>query len=296
MSISRQYSVLRYLCNRNLAHHANDRRMTLQDNSGMPKSKTPDRRPAPASTRRRMNEIGPRIREIREQLKITLDHVAKVVGTDPINISRVERQIQGYSEAALWKYAKALGVDVASFFDPLGSPLRFAQADARGTGLYFMQNLPAGAHGGLQENAEPAPPLKPFRRVPVVGTAQLGDDGYLHELEYPAGEGDGYIEFPTNDPQAYAVRVRGDSMRPRIKNGEFVIGEPATAAVPGDEVIVKFMDGRKMVKELLYVRDGFIALGSINDAHPPINVQQKDVDSLHRVAAIIPGRSGLHRG
>lgn len=52
--------------------------------------------------------------------------------------------------------------------------------------------------------------------IPVVGTAQLGSDGYWLETAHPTGSGDGKINLPTADLNAYSLRVVGDSMHPRI--------------------------------------------------------------------------------
>jgi hypothetical protein len=43
----------------------------------------------------------------------------------------------------------------------------------------------------------------------------------------------GLRRYPSRDPNAYALRVKGDSMRPRIKPGEFVLVEPNTPPQPG---------------------------------------------------------------
>lgn len=137
-------------------------------------------------------------------------------------------------------------------------------------------------------NVESAPDLRAFQNVPVVGTVQGGDNGYLAELEYPTGQGDGNITYPAKDDNSYALRVRGDSMRPRIKNGEFIVIEPNHEPQPGDDVVVCLKDGRKMVKELLYTRDGEITLGSINNGHGNICVTIDQVEVMHYVAAIIP--------
>lgn len=123
-------------------------------------------------------------------------------------------------------------------------------------------------------------------RVPVVGTAQLGSEGYWLELEFPVGNGDGFVEYPSRDPNAYAVRCKGDSMRPRIKPGEFVVVEPNHAYAPGDEVVVKDTRGRVMVKVFNFSRDGTIELGSINENHPPITIEAREVVAVHYVKAI----------
>ena len=133
-----------------------------------------------------------------------------------------------------------------------------------------------------------APELRPFRHVPVVGTVQGGDKGYLLELEHAVGHGDGAITYPPRDAQSYAVRVRGDSMRPRIKAGEFIVCEPNQECQPGDDVVVVTKDGQRMVKELLYIRDGEATLGSINNGHPNITVPVAEIEKMHYVAAIIP--------
>ena len=139
----------------------------------------------------------------------------------------------------------------------------------------------------IEPNASYALALGEFSEVPVVGTAQLGDNGHWSELEYPVGHGDGHITYPTRDRNAYALRCRGDSMKPRIKDGEFVVVEPNSEAIPGDEILLKTHDGRVMVKTLLYNRDGKVHVMSVNEAHPPQSFDLTEVDKIHPVAAIV---------
>lgn len=130
-------------------------------------------------------------------------------------------------------------------------------------------------------------PARENRRVPVVGTAQLGADGFWAELGHPVGAGDGYLDVPSDDANAYAVRVVGDSMYPRIRSGEFVLCEPNHVYGPGDEVLVVTTDGRSMVKEFLYQRDGQVVLHSVNDGHGRLTLRAEDVEKIHYVAAIV---------
>lgn len=127
-----------------------------------------------------------------------------------------------------------------------------------------------------------------FKQVPVVGHVKGGPDGFLEELGYPIGHGDGHVEYPARDKNAYALRVRGDSMRPRIKSGEFLIVEPNHTVSPGDDVVVICRDGRKLVKELLYVKDGEVRLSSINADYEPVILFEDEVEAIHYVAAICP--------
>lgn len=124
--------------------------------------------------------------------------------------------------------------------------------------------------------------------MPVIGTVQGGDQGYLTDLEYQVGYGDGEVMHPAKDPNSYALRVRGDSMRPRIKSGEFIIVEPNRKVESGDECVVCLKDGRRMVKEFLYQRDDEYTFGSINSEHPSISVSADQIDVLHYVGGILP--------
>lgn len=139
----------------------------------------------------------------------------------------------------------------------------------------------------IDPDAEPSSTgCRALPKVPVVGTAQLGDNGHWDNLQYPPGHGDGYITYWTKDPNAYALRVTGDSMRPRIKPGEFVIIEPGASVEPGDEVVVKTTDGRSMVKILSARKNGFIELRSINEIHAPLSLEESMVESMHLVSGI----------
>jgi phage repressor protein C with HTH and peptisase S24 domain len=130
-------------------------------------------------------------------------------------------------------------------------------------------------------------PHNAFRKIPVRGMAQLGDNGLFVDVEYPVGHGDGYVFFPSKDPDAYALRCNGESMRPRVKHNEFVVVEPNTRVQNGDEVLVKSQDGRVMVKELAYVRDGIAHLSSVNEAHGMLRIPQDQIERMHFVAGIV---------
>lgn len=145
-----------------------------------------------------------------------------------------------------------------------------------------------------QSNVEDAPVLKEHRLVPVVGEVKGGDDGFLEELQYPVGHGEGSVEYPTADRSAYALRVRGDSMHPRYRAGEFIVVTPSIEAQPSDDVVVALKDGRKLLKVLNWVQDGEIQLLSINNHFGPLTLQLSDVDFVHLVDGRVR-RSAFHR-
>lgn len=146
-----------------------------------------------------------------------------------------------------------------------------------------------------QSNVEDAPALKENRLVPVVGEVKGGDDGFLEELQYPVGHGEGSVDYPTSDASAYALRVRGDSMHPRYRAGEFIVVTPSIQAQPSDDVVVALKDGRKLLKVLNWVQDGEIQLLSVNNHFGPLTLQLSEVEFVHLVDGRVR-RGAFHRG
>ncbi|EHI1011830.1 TPA: S24 family peptidase [Escherichia coli] len=119
--------------------------------------------------------------------------------------------------------------------------------------------------------------------VRVVGEAILGVDGAIEMTE----ERDGWLKIYSDDPDAFGLRVKGDSMWPRIKSGEYVLIEPNTKVFPGDEVFVRTVEGHNMIKVLGYDRDGEYQFTSINQDHRPITLPYHQVAKVEYVAGIL---------
>lgn len=133
---------------------------------------------------------------------------------------------------------------------------------------------------------EYAGPVAGHRRVPVVGTAKMGDDGFYEELSPIPGAGDGYVEAVSSDPNAYALRVRGSSMAPAIKDGSYVVIEPNGRPVPGEPVLVIMRSGQKMVKEFLIERTDSIEVESVNGGQRR-TIYRDELESVQPVAAVL---------
>ena len=125
-------------------------------------------------------------------------------------------------------------------------------------------------------------------RAPIVGNVQLDPDGWWTKRDYPPGENDGFVHVPPGDPEVYALRVRGDSMAPTIRNGWLAVVEPNSETHPGEFVLVCTCGGRCSFKELRYERDNEYTFGSINENHPAITLQKSDITRLHPVFLIAP--------
>ena len=148
--------------------------------------------------------------------------------------------------------------------------------------------LYAAATGVAREERRPYNDEKSvdFERVPVTGRAQLGDDGYWESDDHPKSTADGYVRFSSRDRDAYAVQASGDSMKPRIRHGEYLICEPNTRVRLGDEVRVRTADGRSMIKILQSASKGFVVLESVNNHFKPITLPMSEIEYMHYVAGI----------
>ncbi|MEG9475758.1 LexA family transcriptional regulator [Mannheimia indoligenes] len=119
--------------------------------------------------------------------------------------------------------------------------------------------------------------------IPVVGEAMMGRDETLRLEELRTG----YINLYSSDSEAYAVRGKGSSMEPRIKSGEYIVLEPNTPALNGDDVLVCTVNDEYMIKTLDWHRNGEYRFSSINNDHPPFNLQDNEVRYVHTVGAIV---------
>ena len=144
---------------------------------------------------------------------------------------------------------------------------------------------PTSEYAIAETRFEPGPDLtRPFKRTRILGIAQLGPDGYWDALAVA----DGWLDVPTTDPDAYSLRVKGDSMAPAIRSGWVVWCEPNHQLIPGEYVMVRCTDGQSMVKELLYENDEEISLMAVNDGYGRLTIARSDIEQLHYVGGIVP--------
>ena len=77
--------------------------------------------------------------------------------------------------------------------------------------------------------------------VPVINKVSAGYPADFNDLDYPVGIADDYVRCPDlHDPNAFAVRVVGDSMEPRFQEGDIVVFSPAAEVQSGDDCFVRF--------------------------------------------------------
>lgn len=116
---------------------------------------------------------------------------------------------------------------------------------------------------GEGEMFQSAPVAEAFKMamIPVIGKVPAGFPDIVSEEIVE------YIKVPESEANAYALVVKGDSMSPLIKNGDYVTFMPNGEIKNGDIVVVNNEFGETMVKKY-YIKDDRIILASINPEYP----------------------------
>jgi phage repressor protein C with HTH and peptisase S24 domain len=150
---------------------------------------------------------------------------------------------------------------------------------ATGASLEAFAALVSGARA-LPSN----PRMQSQRRIPLIGLAQAGSEGFFDDGGYPVGGSWDEVNLPEiGDLNAYALEISGTSMEPVFRDGDVVIVSPATPVRRGDRVVVRTVTGEVMAKQLVRRSARRVELKSLNPAHRDRSFDLKDVAWVHRI-------------
>ena len=153
--------------------------------------------------------------------------------------------------------------------------------DATGATLEAFTSLVSGARalasvGNATRNI--------VRRVPLIGFAQAGGEGFFDDGGYPVGGGWDEVSLPEiGDPNAYDLEISGYSMEPVLRDGDQVVVSPAAPIRRGDRVVVRTVAGEVMAKELTRRSARRVELKSLNPEHPDYRFDLNEVAWIHRI-------------
>jgi SOS-response transcriptional repressor LexA len=86
-----------------------------------------------------------------------------------------------------------------------------------------------------------------------------------------------------HDPNAFAVRVVGDSMEPKFVEGDIVVFSPAAEIRSGDDCFIRFaMPHETTFKRVYFQKKKQIRLQPRNDKYPPAIVEGKRINGIYR--------------
>jgi phage repressor protein C with HTH and peptisase S24 domain len=213
---------------------------------------------------KKMSTLAERIEQEMERQGLTQEGLADMAGVSQSLIFKLKRGITKES-GKLYKIAAALGVST----DWL----------ATGSGPRTI--------GGEQLSSNKLVNIGFFSKVRVVGSIKLGNNqDWLAWNDSNSEFSGGFIRFVTQNQNATAIHCTGDALAPRVKNGEFIIIEPDTEPVSGDEVLVESKTGKVMVCVFLYRRDDHVYFVPINEDQAPYSISNNEIDEIKVIVGI----------
>lgn len=205
--------------------------------------------------------IGEKIIKRRIELGMSQDELAKKVGyKDRSSIARIESGERDIRQSSVMKFAEALNTTPAWLMDISDSstPKQKTESNA--------QLLPS----------------EYIRMIPCFESASagFGTDAQNRIIELiPL-----YIVNEQEAAETICITVRGDSMHPKIEDGDIVQVHKQDTAETGDIVVI--LDGDEaFVKRFIHGKNGVI-LESFNPAYPPMKFTKEESNRLRIVGVV----------
>ena len=187
-----------------------------------------------------MSDIGIRIKNRREELGLTQQELANRMGyKSKSTINKIEMGKNDVSQSGVKKFANVLDTSVA----------------------YLM-------------NWE-KPSLKSAVPINVLGRVAAGTP--LDAIEYIIDQEE-ITEELASTGYFFGLKIKGDSMEPRICDGDVVIVRQQNDAESGD-IVIAMVNGDDAVCKRLKKYAGGIALISLNSKYEPIMFSDEEIES-----------------
>ena len=248
--------------------------------------------------------LGQILRKRREELSLTLEEVSGKIGISKPYLSTIEtgRVNNPPSDQLLIKLEKTLEFEQGllvhiAHMESMPSDVRKKYESTSAENQKWRQivkNLiekksdPAQldtllAEGQLNVEREDDS-LAAGRLVPVINKVAAGYPKDFDDLDYPVGIADDYVRCPDlHDPNAFAVRVVGDSMEPKFREGDIVIFSPSAEIHNGDDCFVRFQEPHETTfKRAFFELNDKVRLQPRNEQYSPMIIDGKRVNGMYR--------------
>ena len=213
--------------------------------------------------------LGQNIRRLRRESGLhTQKALADLLGVPQPQVSDWENDRYAVLETlTLLKIAKGLRCSVDELLagvDPAYDRIREAggTAGAEPLRLDSQAAAPAGIPVVAEGEASPVNPTRGDRTAERSGVVRwVCPPGDLH------------------DPNAYGIRVRGDSMIPAHRPNSVAIASPRCRVQDGDEVYVQLGSGGGLIRLVRTTRAGYM-LQAYNHAYRTLLMRRKDIRAM----------------
>lgn len=191
-----------------------------------------------------MDSIGERIKYYRKERGLTQNELAEKTNLSRSHIASIERNIYTPSISTLTEIANALNIDLSIL---------------------------------ISENKTPDYKKTKSVRIPVLGTVQAGIpiEAVQDILDYEEIE----PELVAHGDEYFALRVKGSSMEPRMREGDVVIVRKQSDVNHDDTAIVLVNGNEATIKRVLKSEAG-IMLAPNNPAYETKFYSNKEIADL----------------
>lgn len=210
-------------------------------------------------------KLGDLIKKRREQLNLTQEELADLLNyKSKSTINKIEKNINDIPFAKLEDFAKVLKVDLAYL---LGWDIENSKQKPQSNITHFTNDLIS----------------MPLFSSISAGYGAIIDNCFIdnEEIEYIP-----MIAFP-NWQHCFAVRVKGDSMSPKISDGDIVVIN-TQFSIENNQIGAFMIDDEAFLKRKKISNDNTLLLVSNNDNYAPIIVtKDKNFKEIGKLTQII---------
>ena len=201
-------------------------------------------------------EIGNRIEKSRKAVGMTQEELANTLG---LNKSTIQRYESGKIEK-------------------IKLPIIEAMANALGVRPEYL----AAKSDTSESNIEVLPNSK-VHMIPVFETVSAGFGAYANDciIDYMPL----YIANISDVPDMMCIKVTGDSMYPKIEDGDIIVVR-RQPIVDNGQIAVVLIDGEDGVVKKINSGNDFIELISINPMYPPRRFEDEDTERISIVGLV----------
>lgn len=209
--------------------------------------------------------IGDRLRDARELKGMEQAVLALKAGVVTRTLQRWEKGEQVPDGLSLTTIAKVTGVQPSWLLTGDGE---MYPKPSRPENVYSMP-------GSLRRKAR-------LVDLPLISAVPAGKVATIFHPDYA----DSYVTVDdVKDPGAFALKVKGNSMSPRIEDGDVVIVSPQAEARSGDICVVR-VNGEDTLKKVKF-EGTYIHLVPLNPDFEPVTVKKKDINFVWKVVKLI---------
>lgn len=207
--------------------------------------------------------LGERVRQLRQKAGMTQDALAKEIGySTKTSISKIENNILDINQSTIVALARALKTTPSVI-------MGWTDIDEKSTPTSELADML---------------PNENIYKIPVFSTVSAGLGAYAcDDIEefIPI-----YISNPADVPNTIGIKVKGNSMYPKIEDGDIIIVRKQDSVDSGTVAVV-LLDGEEgLVKKVEYGKD-WIVLHSFNPEYQDKRFEGAEVQRLRVVGKVM---------